>query len=80
MSDSRHLWRGRHIYETAPSSRMEAKPERPNAISGLHYRRAELAALVKFHGTKLHKITRAGRSLVKRYPTKHRHKGWESVR
>lgn len=66
---------------------MEAKPERPNTVAGLIKKRAELAALVKFHKAELRKIIcdldhidatirlfdpNADTGRVKRYPTKHR--------
>lgn len=74
---------------------MEAKPERPNTIAGLLDKRAELAALVKFHRAELQKITcdldhvdatirlfdpNADTSRVKRYPTKHRAQKGEMAR
>lgn len=71
--------------------RVGPKPEHPNTVSGLLDKRAELAALLKFHRAELRKVTcdldhldaairlfdpDADISRVKRYPTKHRaHKG-----
>ena len=61
--------------------------ERPNTVAGLLEKRAELAALVKFHQAELRKVVcdldhldatirlfdpDADISRVKRYPTKHR--------
>lgn len=74
---------------------MEAKLERPNTISGLLDKRAELAALLKFHRAELRKIIcdldhldaairlfdpHADTSRVKRYPTKHRAQKGEMAR
>lgn len=74
---------------------MEAKPERPNTIAGLVDKRAELAALVKFHKAELRKIIcdldhvdatirlfdpDADISRIKRYPTKHRAQKGEMAR
>lgn len=68
-------------------ARAETRPERPNTVSGLLDKRAELAALVKFHQAELRKIIcdldhldstirlfdpSADTSRIKRYPTKHR--------
>ncbi len=73
----------------------EHKPERPNTIAGLVDKRAELAALVKFHRAELRKIVcdldhvdatirmfdpNADTSRVKRYPTKHRAQKGEMAR
>ncbi|HEY3695294.1 hypothetical protein [Phenylobacterium sp.] len=75
--------------------RMEARPERPNTIAGLIDKRAELAALLKFHRAELRKIIcdldhvdatirlfdpDADTSRVKRYPTKHRAQKGEMIR
>lgn len=70
---------------------MQTQIERPNTVSGLLDKRAELAGLAKFHKAELRKITcdldhldaairlfdpNADLSRVKRYPTAHRaHKG-----
>jgi hypothetical protein len=73
----------------------EPTPERPNTIAGLIDKRAELAALVKFHRAELRKVIcdldhvdatirlfdpNADTSRVKRYPTKHRAQKGEMAR
>jgi hypothetical protein len=73
----------------------EQKPQRPNTVAGLLDKRAELAALLKFHRGEARKITcdldhldaairlfdpNADTSRVKRYPTKHRAQKGEMAR
>lgn len=73
----------------------DAKPSRPNTVAGLVDKRAELAALLKFHKAEVRKIIcdldhldaairmfdpDADISHVKRYPTKHRAQKGEMAR